>query len=947
MNWHHNEPEQDEETYEDADKIMAILEKHKVTTRGHSIFWAQPQMQQNWLRKLTAEQLKYQMIERMQNIMVRYRDRVIHWDVNHEMLHGRFYREQLQNNSIPVWMFKQARVYDKKAKLFLNDYDVITQGGRCEEYKDFVISLKKQGCDIGGLGAEGHFSEYNPPEPVLLKARLDELWQLKIPIWLTEVDIIDRIPASRAEKLEYVLRTGFSHPGVEGIILWGFWAGNHWAGERASLWDKNWRINDAGIRLLSLKEEWKTKRVWDGVNSHQRYHFRGYHGSYVVRIQSGNETKEAKFEIVPGDGRQTVKIDFSAPPAISPDIATLEGSQMKITDLLRETKNASERTNKNNSYIGCYKDGPRRAMDGFFYTDHNSMTIEKCLSECRKRNFLFAGLEWRYECFCGNSYTMYGPRNESWCNRPCTGNTLQICGGGYSLSVYVVKSNKSNESNSNASSDTLQNTTRSTVLPKISSTPSDVLEDNYSNNTDNYTNEARTRTTLLEDDPNILATFKTLNSTKVAYIGCFPDNDPPRALDGRQRYVTTKMTLFLCFSHCIGFKYAGLQNSMECYCGNTYDRYGSLHADQWKCNSPCAGNASEICGGIMHNSVYRRENYDRESLTLGTYLGCWQDSLPKRTLQGSVLTSDSMTIAQCLTFCVNNDYVYGGLQFGMQCFCGNHYRSRQLPEINCNERCTGDSASFCGGSMANSVFHVQEYRNKTTLKVVSGKGKLQTTSVPPEEAQPTYTTIPIQNDVNGSSVLKKGTYIGCYGDRDPYRAMNRTQRYVAARMTVELCIKHCSKFRYAGLQYGTECFCSNNYDRYGKSGYCWAKCSGNTSQICGGNLVNSVYSTGEIGSFGVYEGSYLGCWLDDNPFGNMEGSSIRIRNMTVDVCLAFCRIEGYDFAGLQKGLECYCRNKYKTILQAESFCYLPCSGNSLTACGGHSRNSVFSVTGKY
>ncbi|GAB1606542.1 uncharacterized protein LOC115209445 [Argonauta hians] len=693
MNWHYNEPEQDEETYEDSDAIMGILKKHDIPVRGHSVFWAQPQMQQHWVRKLTAEQLKYQMKERIQNIMSRYQNKVIHWDVNHEMLQGRFYRERLQNESVPIWMFKEARRLDRKAKLFLNDYNVITQGGRIQEYKDQASYLISKHCDVGGLGAEGHFSQYNPPEPTLLKARLDKLWQLKIPIWLTEVDVIDRIPGSRAEKLEYILRIGFSHPGVNGIILWGFWGGNHWAGEKASLWDKNWRINDAGIRLLSLKEEWNTTRVWHVVKDHPRYRFRGYHGSYVIRVISGNQSKEAYFDIVPGRGRQFVKINFS--------------------DFLgKKESNSTRKISRNDtSYIGCYKDGPRRAMDGFFYTDHLEMTIEKCLSECGKRDFLFAGLEWRYECFCGNSYTMYGRRNESWCNRPCTGNQQQVCGGGYSLSVYAIKQVKSNDSESDLE-DVYLNVTSSNESPENFTSLSNEFGDNYTNSAENSTNDnvTRTRSTLLEDDPNVWTNFKNGDNTKVTYIGCFPDNDPPRALNGRQRYVTTKVTLQLCFNHCSGYKYAGLQNSMECYCGNSYDRYGSLPADQWKCNSPCAGNASDICGGIMHNSVYQRENYAEESTTLkGIYLGCWQDSLPKRTLQGSVLTSDSMTIDQCLTFCRNNDYVYAGLQFGMQCYCGNHYRSRQLPEINCNERCTGDASAFCGGSMANSVFNIQGF----------------------------------------------------------------------------------------------------------------------------------------------------------------------------------------------------------------------------------------------
>ena len=49
-----------------------------------------------------------------------------------------------------------------------------------------------------------------------------------------------------------------------------------------------------------------------------------------------------------------------------------------------------------------------------------------------------------------------------------------------------------------------------------------------------------------------------------------------------------------------GFDFAGVQYSDECYCGKEYDTYGP--AD--KCDRPCDGDPSEICGGSYANSVY-------------------------------------------------------------------------------------------------------------------------------------------------------------------------------------------------------------------------------------------------------------------------------------------------------------------------------------------------------
>ena len=54
------------------------------------------------------------------------------------------------------------------------------------------------------------------------------------------------------------------------------------------------------------------------------------------------------------------------------------------------------------------------------------------------------------------------------------------------------------------------------------------------------------------------------------------------------------------FSNFQGFMYAGTQYSRECYCGNTYDKHGP--ADN--CNSPCASDTSQTCGGSWALTVY-------------------------------------------------------------------------------------------------------------------------------------------------------------------------------------------------------------------------------------------------------------------------------------------------------------------------------------------------------
>ena len=45
-----------------------------------------------------------------------------------------------------------------------------------------------------------------------------------------------------------------------------------------------------------------------------------------------------------------------------------------------------------------------------------------------------------------------------------------------------------------------------------------------------------------------------------------------------------------------------MQHYDECYCGDTYGRYGK--ADEADCNTECVGNSTQMCGGAWRISVY-------------------------------------------------------------------------------------------------------------------------------------------------------------------------------------------------------------------------------------------------------------------------------------------------------------------------------------------------------
>ncbi len=89
------------------------------------------------------------------------------------------------------------------------------------------------------------------------------------------------------------------------------------------------------------------------------------------------------------------------------------------------------------SYLGCYIDMDNRALPNHLYEDHDSLTLEKCWAHCRSHNQRYAGLQYMYQCFCGDADTQYYRYGEGdGCDSKCSGDDSQTCGGGWRNSVY-------------------------------------------------------------------------------------------------------------------------------------------------------------------------------------------------------------------------------------------------------------------------------------------------------------------------------------------------------------------------------------------------------------------------------------------------------------------------------------------------------------------------------
>ena len=140
---------------------------------------------------------------------------------------------------------------------------------------------------------------------------LNELDDLGLPIIATEFDTDAGTATQVADDLENFYRICFSHPNVEGIIMWG-------CEQSAWRWDgivnsSTWVLNAAGVRYEALMDEWTTEDA-NTTNAQGNVNFRGFHGTYEITLSKAGETNEIHtIELEPGGSTQsfTLNTNFS------------------------------------------------------------------------------------------------------------------------------------------------------------------------------------------------------------------------------------------------------------------------------------------------------------------------------------------------------------------------------------------------------------------------------------------------------------------------------------------------------------------------------------------------------------------------------------------------------------------------------------------------------------
>ncbi|HEY1685934.1 MAG TPA: endo-1,4-beta-xylanase [Tepidisphaeraceae bacterium] len=267
----------------DLDKAVQWLLDHHIRIRGHNLLWPSWRWAPTPLLAYRNDPVKLQQIiaEHITQTVTHFKGKCFEWDVVNEPYSNHDITDILGRKAINDW-YSLARQADPNCKLYINDFGMFTDSTHADAFYDIVKAMHTLGGPVDGIGIQSHFGEVLPgPEKIL--ATFDRFAALGLPIESTEVSFSLDDQQLQADYMRDYLIACFSHPDVQGVMLWGFWetAARYWR-PKAAMYTADWTLKPEGVVFQDLvHKQWNTD-VTAKTDANGQVKIRGFYGEYEV-----------------------------------------------------------------------------------------------------------------------------------------------------------------------------------------------------------------------------------------------------------------------------------------------------------------------------------------------------------------------------------------------------------------------------------------------------------------------------------------------------------------------------------------------------------------------------------------------------------------------------------------------------------------------------------------
>lgn len=336
--WSLMQPNPGPVNYDNVNNYIDWCDEAGWEMRGHTLLWGSKNYEdfhplQKWVKDLPVNDMMDTCKVRVQREMQYYKGIIKEYDVMNEAIPGHAdWLQQTVGDSINWNSFKWAREADPDAKLFINDYGVIS-GNAYPQYLKLIRTMLDNDAPVDGIGVQGHFSGSLNPHSV--KYILDTLATLGLPIKVTEFDMQvgdnNMNEETQAKYYSLMMRTAFAHEAVSGFLFWGFWDSRHWRNE-AGLFTSSKKPKIAADSVYNL-----LYNVWatNGQSSTNTgaIDLNAFYGTYEIIVNQSGEEKHFTVPMLQANEGDTITLQLSSgqvPPPLLDSAIVEKSTQIKL-----------------------------------------------------------------------------------------------------------------------------------------------------------------------------------------------------------------------------------------------------------------------------------------------------------------------------------------------------------------------------------------------------------------------------------------------------------------------------------------------------------------------------------------------------------------------------------------------------------------------------------------
>ena len=209
-----------------ADMAYNYAKNNKMPFKFHTLVWGS--QAPNWINGLSATDQRNEVLQWIRAAGQRY-SQAEYVDVVNEPLHAKpAFRNAIGGDGQTgwdwvIWSFEQARQAFPNSKLLINEYGIIGDPAKADQYIQIINLLKSRGL-VDGIGIQAHHFNMDNVSVNTMNTVLNKLQATGLPVYVSELDMTgdDNTQLQRYQQKFPVL---WKHPGV---TLWGYNENQTW-----------------------------------------------------------------------------------------------------------------------------------------------------------------------------------------------------------------------------------------------------------------------------------------------------------------------------------------------------------------------------------------------------------------------------------------------------------------------------------------------------------------------------------------------------------------------------------------------------------------------------------------------------------------------------------------------------------------------------------------------